>query len=326
MICRAMSRPRPFAFATVLLGALSLLTALPATAQEIGTVASVAPQLTGTPPGGARRPLSLRTSVVSNEVVETGPAGRAQLLFLDQSTLSLAPDTRLTLDRFVYDPDRRSGEMGVGLATGALRFIGGQTSRDRDATIATPSATLGIRGSSVLVLHRAGSTTAVLIAGERLCLTAAGRQHCTSRRGGVLTEAGYQGRVNPVFLASLLEQLDGVPPEPRNRGGVGSGLARQAPPDRQPLSSGGREPDTGVFDRSFTSDLLLRRVPVAPFGPGPGEDPIIDDDEGGGLPPVTGRSCEEIFDFLGDFPIADFGFDFYETELGFSSECFSLLP
>jgi hypothetical protein len=305
-------RLRPGPLSAALLAALALLSPLPAAAQEIGTVAVVSPQLTGTPPGGARRALGLRASVVSNEVIETGPTGRAQLLFLDQSTLSIAPSTSLTLDRFVYDPQRQTGEMGIRLATGALRFIGGQTSRDRDAVIRTPGATLGIRGSSVLVQHIGNRTIAVLIAGENLCITAGAQDHCTSRRGGVLTENGYQGRVTQEFLATLLQQVDGAPSQlaAGNGAGSGTGLQTQAPPHRQPLSSGGREQDAGVFDRSVISDLLLRRFP----------------DVLGGAPPSS-TDCSEMFLVFGSaFPIEEFGQDFWINELGFPAACFTLPP
>lgn len=283
-----------------------LIGPLPALAQDIGTVASVEPQLTAASPGARARVLQMRSAVRANETVETGPTGRALLMFRDQSTLSLAPSTRITLDRFVYDPERRTGEMAVGLAAGALRFIGGQTSRSSDATIVTPGATLGIRGSSALVMHRAEGTVAVLIAGERMCLSGGQGRHCTSRRGGVVTEEGYQGVVNPAFLAFMVERIDGPPATPRGRPRDETGLARQAPPERQPLSSSGREQDSGVFDRSFTEDLLLRQAPPTPFQQ-------AEDD-----PPVFSRPCVEITDFLNVIP---FDAEFYEKELGFAPEC-----
>jgi hypothetical protein len=102
--------------------------------------------------------------------VQSSATGRGQLLFLDQTTLSLAPNTTIVLDRFVFDPDRGSGEIGLQLTEGALRFIGGTLSREQDAVIRTPTSTIGIRGSSALVLHTNGRTIAIFIAGNRLCV------------------------------------------------------------------------------------------------------------------------------------------------------------
>ncbi|KPP89600.1 MAG: FecR family protein [Rhodobacteraceae bacterium HLUCCA08] len=233
--------------------ALSL--ALPATAQEIGTVASLDPTLRGTPPGAGTRTLAIGNAVMSGETMETGAAGRAQLLFLDQTTLSLAPSSRIVLDDFVYDPNAGGGDVGIRLTTGALRFVGGKATEDREATITTPSATIGVRGSSTLVLLQGGTTYAVFLAGERLCLTPpGGARQCTSRRGGVLSSAdGYVGRVDPDFLASALARIDGTPQigtGPRDTTGIGP----DNPPDRQPVSTTGEEPDTGIFDDPVRED------------------------------------------------------------------------
>jgi hypothetical protein len=103
--------------------------------------------------------------VVQDERVQSSATGRGQLLFLDQTTLSLAPNTTIVLDRFVFDPNRGSGEIGLQLTEGALRFIGGTLSRQQDAVIVTPTSTIGIRGSSALVLHLNGRTIAIFIAG-----------------------------------------------------------------------------------------------------------------------------------------------------------------
>ena len=227
--------------------------ALPLAAQDIGTVASLDPTLQGTPPGGGARTLAVGSPVVAGEVMATGPAGRAQLLFLDQTTLSLAPSSRIVLDSFVYDPNG-GGNVGIQLTTGALRFVGGKATEDEAATITTPSATIGVRGSSTLVLFRDGQTIAVFIAGERLCITpAGGARTCTSRRGGVLTDAGYQGRVNPDFLEQLLTLIDGAP-RPGTNAGAPTGVGPDNPPDRQPVSTTGEEPDTGIFDDPIRED------------------------------------------------------------------------
>jgi hypothetical protein len=149
---------------------LATALALPLAAQEIGTVASSEPTLRGTPPGAATRTLALGTDLLQQRTVQSSATGRGQLLFLDQTTLSLAPNTTIVLDRFVFDPDRGTGEIGLQLTEGALRFIGGTLSREQDAVIRTPTSTIGIRGSSALVLHSNGRTIAIFIAGNRLCV------------------------------------------------------------------------------------------------------------------------------------------------------------
>ena len=236
---------------------LALALALPVAAQDIGTVASSEPTLTGTPPGGGSRALDLGAGVVQDERIASSPVGRGQLLFVDQTTLSLAPNTVIVLDRFVFNPDG-TGQMGLQLTEGALRFIGGTLSRAQEATVVTPTATIGIRGSSALIFHSGGRTVTVFLAGERLCLTtSSGQRTCTSRQGGVLSEDGYEGRVDPDFLALLLELIDGTPRLTGGGGaGLGSGVGRPNPSDRGPVSTSGEEFDDEIFDDDFTFDDL----------------------------------------------------------------------
>lgn len=244
--------------ALTLTTALSL--ALPATAQNIGTIASSEPTLRGTPPGAATRALALGTGVVQNETIASSATGRGQILFVDQTTLSMAPNTTIVLDQFAFNPNG-SGQMGLQMTEGALRFIGGTLSRGQEATVATPTATIGIRGSSALVVYLNGEAITVFLAGERLCLTnSAGTRRCTSRRGGVLTEDGYQGRVNPAFLAQILELIDGAP-QGGGGAGLGSGVGEPNPSDRGPVSTTGEEFDPEIFDDDFIFDDLFDGLP-----------------------------------------------------------------
>ncbi len=248
--------------AAILTGAL-LAIALPAQgqAQNIGTVASTEPTLSGTPPGAGARTLVLGTGVVQDETIASSASGRGQILFADQTTLSMAPNTTIVLDRFVFNPDG-SGQMGLQLTTGALRFIGGTLSRGQEATVTTPTATIGIRGSSALVIYVNGEAITVFLAGERLCLTSSsGQRACTSRQGGVLTENGYQGVVNPDFLQQLLILIDGAPRGGGGGNGLGSGVGNPNPSDRGPVSTTGEEFDPEIFDDDFTLDDLFEFLP-----------------------------------------------------------------
>jgi hypothetical protein len=218
----------------------TLLAAPAAQAQQIGTVASLEPNMQATAPGQAERRLSVNAGVVANDSIRTAPSARGQLLFNDQTTLSVAPASQIVLDRFVYDPSGGGSGFSMKLTTGALRFVGGATSEAQEAVIVTPTATLGIRGSSALVSHRGGRTVAVFLIGERMCVTAGGQRSCTSRQGGVLTENGYAGKASPALLANLLGAIDGTPPTLVRRGPVNAGVSPATSPGRPVVSSTGR--------------------------------------------------------------------------------------
>ena len=123
----------------------------PAVAQQVGTATAVNPLTEATLPGGSSSLLSVGGRVVGKEKIHTSPVGSAQLLFLDQSTLSIAPNTSIVIDQFVYDPGSHSGHSVTNLTQGALRFVGGHLSHLGESIISTPAAAIGIRGGTATV-------------------------------------------------------------------------------------------------------------------------------------------------------------------------------
>ena len=142
----------PFRRIAVVL-AVAGITAVPAAAQQVGTATAVNPLSDSTPPGAATVALTVGSRIVHKERIHTTPSGTVQLLFLDKSTLSIAPNTSILIDEYVYDPNSGSGHMLTSLTQGALRFVGGALSHEGEASIATPAAAIGIRGGAVTVVY-----------------------------------------------------------------------------------------------------------------------------------------------------------------------------
>lgn len=132
-------------FATVLAAAAPAMVQQ-GMAQQIGTATAVNPSTEGTPPGGSTTTLTIGARVLHKERIHTSPTGSVQLLFLDKSTLSIAPNTTLVIDEFVYDPASKSGHMLTKLTQGTLQYIGGELSHQGAVTVETPAAVIGIRG------------------------------------------------------------------------------------------------------------------------------------------------------------------------------------
>lgn len=135
------------AFAAVLIGGATAM------AQQVGTATAVNPNSESTPPGGSTIKLTVGARVVHKERIHTSPTGSVQLLFVDKSTLNIAPNTNLLIDEFVYDPASGSGHMLTKLTQGTLQYIGGKLSHEGAVTITTPAAVIGIRGGIGTVEH-----------------------------------------------------------------------------------------------------------------------------------------------------------------------------
>jgi opacity protein-like surface antigen len=141
----------------------ALLHAAPAAAQSIGSAHAISNQVDGIL-RGATRTLAVGSDVFANEVVRTGDAASARLVFLDSTNLSVGPRSSVTLDRFVYNPDRNTGRVVVRASRGIFRFVTG-SQPSRDYSIETPVATIGVRGTVFDLLVRPDRTVVVLVEG-----------------------------------------------------------------------------------------------------------------------------------------------------------------
>lgn len=93
------------------------------------------------------RPAVLRQRLSLGDLVQTGEASHMQAVLLDRTAFTVGPNSRLTIDRFVYDPAGSS--FSAAIAKGAMRFMSGGRSRAGARSIRTPVATIGIRGTVV---------------------------------------------------------------------------------------------------------------------------------------------------------------------------------
>jgi FecR protein len=174
-------------FRCFLLPLAALLAAAPAGAQQVGTATAVNPSTEGTPPGASAITLTVGSRVVHKERIHTSPTGSIQLLFLDKSTLNIAPNTSLVIDEFVYDPASGTGHMLTKLTQGTLQYIGGKLSHEGAVTITTPAATIGIRGGIGTVAHTTIIGTQAFNQNGWMTITNAGGSIVISRPGFVVT-------------------------------------------------------------------------------------------------------------------------------------------
>src|SRR5690242_20203744 len=88
-----------------LFGATTLMLVGPVAAQsKVGVTSATDGDPLGKPPQEKERVLRIGIDVQANEVVTTNSDDRAHLVFLDGSSLTVGPNARLTVDKFVYDP------------------------------------------------------------------------------------------------------------------------------------------------------------------------------------------------------------------------------
>jgi len=124
---------------------LTILFALQATtslAQEaMGKATSVIPQAESNHAG----PLSSGSNVYLKETVRTGQTGQVDLQFKDNTNLKVGSNSSVHLDKFVYDPNKSTGDVALEATRGTFRFVTGSQGTEA-YKIKTPYGLIGVRG------------------------------------------------------------------------------------------------------------------------------------------------------------------------------------
>jgi len=216
---------------------LSLLTAallaagssalLPAIAHaKVGVTSATDGDPRGKPPAEAERVLRVGIDVQANELITTSANDRAHLMFLDGTSLSIGPNAQITIDKFVYDPTTKTGDLAINASKGVFRLVGGKISKTNAITVTTPSSTIGIRGGISIFNVGQQETMSIFVFGISMTVGAGGKLEIVTRPGFQVTTffGGLPGVATAVpagSLGALFAQLEG------SRGG-GQGGADQA--------------------------------------------------------------------------------------------------
>jgi hypothetical protein len=124
--------------------------AQPADDEPIGNVAT----LTG---GGsvtrnnASTPLKLKDDIFLNDVLQTSANSTLGVTFNDATTFNLTANARIAVDSFVYEDGGKANAALFNVAKGTVAFVAAAVAKSGDMKISTPTATLGIRGTTGLV-------------------------------------------------------------------------------------------------------------------------------------------------------------------------------
>jgi len=140
----------------LLLGSLAVLVlsgapSAPLAATHVGVAAAVRGSVKVARAAAIGSEIQSGAKLFLGDEISTGPAGGLQILLLDETVFTLGPDSRMTIDTFVYDPASADGKVDAQLVKGAFRFISGRVARKnpKQMNVALPSGTIGIRGTIV---------------------------------------------------------------------------------------------------------------------------------------------------------------------------------
>jgi hypothetical protein len=124
--------------------------AQPAADEPIGNVATLTGSATVTR-NNASTPLKSKDDIFLNDVLQTLANSTLGVTFNDSTTFNLTANARITVDSFVYEDGGKQNAALFNVAKGTVAFVAAALAKSGDMTISTPTATLGIRGTTGLV-------------------------------------------------------------------------------------------------------------------------------------------------------------------------------
>ncbi|MBV8697702.1 MAG: FecR domain-containing protein, partial [Bradyrhizobium sp.] len=95
--------------------------------------------------------LHMGDNVEKGDVLQSGSDSTVGVTFMDGTVFGLSSNARMVLNEMIYDPNGSSNSTLFSLVAGTISFVAGETAKHGDMKIDTPVATMGIRGTAVLV-------------------------------------------------------------------------------------------------------------------------------------------------------------------------------
>jgi hypothetical protein len=95
--------------------------------------------------------LKVKDDIYLNDIVQTGANAALGITFIDNTTFNLKANTKITIDNYVYEDGGKSNAAIFDVAKGTAAFVAASVAKTGDMKITTPTATLGIRGTTGLV-------------------------------------------------------------------------------------------------------------------------------------------------------------------------------
>lgn len=120
-------------------------------AAPIGQVEAAQGEATVQRTDGTEELLQPGSPIYQNDVLVTAENASLSVTFTDGTVFSLSASSRMVIDALIYDPAGADNSGTFSLIQGGFVFIAGQVAKTGGMEVNTPSSTMGIRGTTVVV-------------------------------------------------------------------------------------------------------------------------------------------------------------------------------
>jgi hypothetical protein len=124
----------------------------PAASDEpIGNVATLTGTASVTRNNQSAVPLKLKDDIYLNDVLQTSVSSTLGVTFNDETTFNLTANASITVDDYIYTDGGKQNSALFDVTKGTVAFVASAVAKTGNMKITTPTATLGIRGTTGLV-------------------------------------------------------------------------------------------------------------------------------------------------------------------------------
>jgi hypothetical protein len=157
MDAAAIRRQIGFFFLFILLTTASYATPPLPLPQIIGQVVWAKGTLKGTLPNAEARTLARRSAVYEHDTLMTDPTSTGEIVFTDDSVLTLREDSTVQIDKYKYGKGKAPNEdtFAINVVKGGFRTITGAISKNNPGgyVATTPVANIGVSGTAYSVYY-----------------------------------------------------------------------------------------------------------------------------------------------------------------------------
>ena len=126
--------------------------------------------------------------VFAEQRIKTDRDANTRLQFLDSTELTVGGNSNVLLDRFIFDPDSGAGEAALTFGKGVFRFVTGKIKTKEAVTLKTPTATIAIRGTHLILAVRYDGSAAVAVVEGAILVQACGSAPALEASAGSTVE------------------------------------------------------------------------------------------------------------------------------------------
>lgn len=150
-VVRDLKRTKPILVAlsfTLLLNFVSTT----AVADSTGTFMVVKGDVQVTSKAGGTQKAKIGMKVQESDIIASGPDSRAKIVMSDKNVINISPDTKLELEKYIYDPNSDNKQVSLNVLQGKVRATVEQKydGEKNKFHVKTPSAVAGVRGTDFL--------------------------------------------------------------------------------------------------------------------------------------------------------------------------------